>query len=300
MQMVYVNKGGDDGTGDGTEAKPYLTISAAMASIGDAATGKRYSILVGPGDYSNAVALKPWVWVQAEGASQNVRISGALTMDAGWGVAGALRGGLKGISFTTAQGFDLSAVSAPNPLVSIDSCVFEDALALTGNGLGTNNSGFDCYGCTFFGQVTQDAGRVRHFDCVAWGGLVINGSVVAGHTNTTRAEVYDGYSSGVNVVSDFSGSGQDAQVLLLGMGSDGNLTVNGDGGFLTITSEAFSTVTATGGASYDNQVALLTKTRSIGYVDDYSYFIAPAPQNVRDAINRAFALLNTLNGGQIP
>src|SRR5271167_2999950 len=43
-QIVYVNKGGSDLTGDGSFEKPFLTLPVAMASITDADKPKRYQI----------------------------------------------------------------------------------------------------------------------------------------------------------------------------------------------------------------------------------------------------------------
>ena len=51
-QIVYVNKAGNDATADGTECDPFLTVTAAMASIIDASPAKRYAISIGPVTYT--------------------------------------------------------------------------------------------------------------------------------------------------------------------------------------------------------------------------------------------------------
>src|SRR5262245_1979430 len=59
-RVVNVSKAGNDATADGSECRPFLTITAAMASITDATSPfpdpgnatKRYAILIGPGQYS--------------------------------------------------------------------------------------------------------------------------------------------------------------------------------------------------------------------------------------------------------
>lgn len=51
-QIVYVNKAGNDATADGSECEPFLTVTAAMASITDATPAKRYAISIGPGSYA--------------------------------------------------------------------------------------------------------------------------------------------------------------------------------------------------------------------------------------------------------
>lgn len=58
-RIIYVNKAGDDATADGSECLPFLTVTAAMASITDAVSPfpdpnnltKRYAISIGPGQY---------------------------------------------------------------------------------------------------------------------------------------------------------------------------------------------------------------------------------------------------------
>jgi hypothetical protein len=61
---VYVSKGGNDTTATGTVAAPFLTITAALNSITDASTTKRYQIIIGTGRFDEAqVVLKPWVWL---------------------------------------------------------------------------------------------------------------------------------------------------------------------------------------------------------------------------------------------
>lgn len=47
-QIVYVNKGGNDLTADGSLTRPFLTIQAAINFITGASRAKRYNILVGP------------------------------------------------------------------------------------------------------------------------------------------------------------------------------------------------------------------------------------------------------------
>jgi hypothetical protein len=55
-QIVYVNKAGNDATADGSECDPFLTVTAAMASITDASPTKRYAISIGPGNYRNWIS----------------------------------------------------------------------------------------------------------------------------------------------------------------------------------------------------------------------------------------------------
>lgn len=63
-QSVYVNSGGSDTVGDGSNTNPYATVGKAMASITDASLSKTYSIEIGAGRYTEvSLALKPWVFM---------------------------------------------------------------------------------------------------------------------------------------------------------------------------------------------------------------------------------------------
>jgi Collagen triple helix repeat (20 copies) len=74
-RIVYVNKAGNDATADGSECAPFLTVTAAMASITDAISPfpdpnnltKRYAISIGPGAY-----IEPLIHLKA-----NVQLVGA-------------------------------------------------------------------------------------------------------------------------------------------------------------------------------------------------------------------------------
>ncbi|MFL0403071.1 exosporium leader peptide-containing protein [Bacillus nitratireducens] len=77
-QIVYVNKAGNDVTADGSECAPFLTVTAAMASITDAIAPfpdtlnitKRYAIKIGPGTY-----IEPLIHLKA-----NIQLIGTSTL----------------------------------------------------------------------------------------------------------------------------------------------------------------------------------------------------------------------------
>lgn len=99
---VYVSKGGNDASGDGSIYRPYLTISKALTSITDASTTKRYQIIVGTGRFDESdIVLKPWIWLigaqrtatRITSASTNITLSTAFT-------SGNYRFGLKDLLFS--------------------------------------------------------------------------------------------------------------------------------------------------------------------------------------------------------
>lgn len=63
--IIYVAANGNDGTGDGSIAKPYLTPAYALSLITDSSDSNRYTISVGPGAYSidNPLVLKEGVYI---------------------------------------------------------------------------------------------------------------------------------------------------------------------------------------------------------------------------------------------
>jgi hypothetical protein len=78
-EVRYVSKGGNDATGNGSFAKPYLTIAAAVASIADAAAAKPYEVLCAPGVYTDPFTLKPYVFVVGSGKGTAEYASSPLT-----------------------------------------------------------------------------------------------------------------------------------------------------------------------------------------------------------------------------
>ena len=80
MQQVFVDKGGNDATGDGSQAKPFLTIQRALTSITDATTAKRYAVIVGPGTYADPFNVKPWVAI--EGSNSGSVFAGVTEINA--------------------------------------------------------------------------------------------------------------------------------------------------------------------------------------------------------------------------
>lgn len=68
-QRVYVDKTGNDSTGDGTFNKPYLTVQAAVNSITDATDTKRYIIYIGAGFFNETVTLTNSISLHGVGLS---------------------------------------------------------------------------------------------------------------------------------------------------------------------------------------------------------------------------------------
>lgn len=85
QQVVTVAKSGGD----------YTTITAALAAITDAASNKRYVILVAPGEYSEAITMKQYVDIVGLGREHCVLTSSTIT------VISANDSKIKGFEITT-------------------------------------------------------------------------------------------------------------------------------------------------------------------------------------------------------
>jgi hypothetical protein len=174
-QLVYVSKGGSDITGNGTEAAPFLTIAKAYASILDAAVGKRYAILVGPGEYAASFNFKPWIalcsWVTSfgsNGADPNgesvVEIqapANSIHFDAAWGVAFGVAW-FEGLAFTFPQTFNQADVAGCRPQLNFGGCLF-------------NGSGGAGPALTFIGPGTAGVDNVTIDTSFAYGAISCTG-----------------------------------------------------------------------------------------------------------------------------
>jgi hypothetical protein len=86
-QVIYVSKGGNDTTADGSITKPFLTIGAAMTYINatfpqGSNSGAQIVIMLAPGNYVENVTINRFltqIWGY-EGKSKATRISGTVTV----------------------------------------------------------------------------------------------------------------------------------------------------------------------------------------------------------------------------
>ena len=76
LWSVYVNTGGDDGTGDGSFGNPYKTVKYALSTISGSNITNKYGLFIAPGVYveDNPIAGKPYVNIVAVGDTSSCRI----------------------------------------------------------------------------------------------------------------------------------------------------------------------------------------------------------------------------------
>jgi hypothetical protein len=225
-QIVYVNKGGNDGTGDGSFSQPFLTIQAAMTAITDATLTKRYVLDLGPGTYSDPFALKPWFAIVGH-SNLPTRISGVITFSADWTPAGDHRSSFQNITFpTVAQVFDFNTVASNEGKLLFQNCVFN--LAPTFSAFSAINQ-VSHNGCMFFAGFTQIGINHTLSNCFMQnGGLMSLTSVNDGRNLPTILTGFGGGSDGgLTAVWTLSGGANQIQISLRAFAIQGHVTLDG-------------------------------------------------------------------------
>ena len=153
---MWVTQDGSDATGDGSVSAPFASVGAAMTAITTASPSNRWVIRLGPGNYTEAgpIALKANVFlVGHQRRSTRVTSTGGWTLDASFAPAGDHRSGASGLTMIGACTFDFNAVSSNEGKLYFDSCIFGDAVSLTGFGTSQINQG-EMRDCDLFGDLT--------------------------------------------------------------------------------------------------------------------------------------------------
>jgi hypothetical protein len=216
-RIVYVNKAGDDAIADGSECFPFLTVTAAMASIADAIAPfpdpnnvtKRYAISIGPGQY-----IEPLIHLKAN--VQLVGTSALLTRlqipfdinDPSWFDLN--------FSQDPRSGFvDLALLSGPLDFN------FQSANSVSGKLFFV---GVNITPSPTFTALSTSVNQVNIRDSLLSNGYTQNGINMA---------MFSSWVSGGNIVIN-SQSTTDTQVNLVGGGINGNIIINVQSGHIPI------------------------------------------------------------------
>lgn len=172
-QVKHVSKNGVDATADGSEEKPYLTISAAMAAITDASPTKRYVVRVAAGSYTEAsLALKANVFVIGE-SKESVRITGAVSLDASFSGSGDNRSGFSMITLLSAADFNWATVTSAAGKLYMNEVVFGSTVNMYGHNNAIAQAQFDS--CVIFGALTISGINVGVFtNNICYGNITLN------------------------------------------------------------------------------------------------------------------------------
>lgn len=101
--VKYVSLQGSDATGTGSLAQPFLTVQAAITSIGGAATAAvPFLVFVEPGTFATAFVLTPFIFVQGSGIGRTfLAPTAAQALGAGFAGAGTKLSGIIDATITT-------------------------------------------------------------------------------------------------------------------------------------------------------------------------------------------------------
>jgi hypothetical protein len=152
--VVYVEKGGNDATANGSLARPFSTIMGALNSITDASVTKRYVVKVAPGAYSETnLKLKAGIFIVGE-SRDTVRItsSSTITLDSSFSGSGDHRSGFQQCIVISACDFDWSTVTSAAGKLFFNEVSFSSTVRLYGHNNASAQAQFNS--CTFFGKLT--------------------------------------------------------------------------------------------------------------------------------------------------
>lgn len=300
-QIVYVNKGGNDVTGDGTECNPFLTVTRAMAFIVDASPTKRYAISIGPGTFT-----EPLIHLKA-----NVQLIGTSTLltrlaipfdinDPSWN--GNLnvdnRSGFVDLSLLTAPldfNFTTNAITPSTGRLFFVSINFTPTPVFTGNS--TFLSQINIRDSQLFGGYTQNGANVTMFASYVGGvplplpqPVITINSIVP---YDTQVHLIGGGTDGDVVVNVANGTVPIDPFDLLSFAIKGSLIVNGVAGVSTrirATVDSIpirSRVTLIGNSAIEK----LDDAAGLGYTpaNPADWSLGPVPTTVQEALDRIAA-----------
>ncbi len=173
-QSMYVAADGNDTTGDGSLAKPFATVSGAMAAITDAAPSKRYAVHVAPGNYTepSGLALKANVFVI--GADMRlVRITGAVSMDSSFSGSADNRSGFTNVTLISAVNLNWQTVTSAAGKIYCRNVLFNSTVNLYGHNNAIAQAAFDQ--CLMFGAMTVSGINIGTYtDNVHYSSIALN------------------------------------------------------------------------------------------------------------------------------
>ncbi|MGG0476327.1 exosporium leader peptide [Priestia aryabhattai] len=208
-QIVYVNKAGNDAIADGSECFPFLTVTAAMASIIDASPSKRYAISIGPGSYT-----EPLIHLKA-----NVQLVGTSTLltrlsipfdinDPSWFETGFQNDNRSGF-------VDLTLLSGPLDFNFVTASSFSGKLFFVSVNMTP---------APIFTALTTSVNQVNIRDSMLSTGYIQNG---------INMFMFSSFVSSGNIIIN-SQLTTDTQVNLVGGGINGNIIINVQSGHIPI------------------------------------------------------------------
>jgi hypothetical protein len=279
-QTVYVNKGGNDITGDGTINNPYATILKAMTTILDASPTKRYAIIVGPGNYGENLSLKANVMIIGEDrVVVRIGTSGSFINinDPTWSVIGDNRSGFDNVTLIASTlTFDFTAQS------SVQGKLYFYSINCNNTPLFTAYNDINqvfIQNCVLFAGYTQTG-----INMLLANTSFINGGLITVNSSTltnTSVQAAGGSTDGSLTATYTSGTAID--ISLLGFTILGTLSAAGSCNVIAAANSIPIVTNLTGGAS----LAFINNAHALGYTPANSTnWHLPVPTTVQEALDQ--------------
>jgi hypothetical protein len=275
-EIVYVNKGGNDATADGTIARPFLTLTAALASITDASGAKPYSVQTGPGTYSDNLVLKDGVVITGVDPIAGPLLSGTFSIPADFAPNGTF--GFAFVVVLNDQVYDFGAI-AGLPVASFYSVDHLGNATFQGGSAGSQ---------IFATETTF----LQNFSLSDEVNVVTELCNFAGNVTTTSPNFAGTWQSTTDAfqgnISETATAGFSFAMSLTVSQTKGSLTINGVDALFSATAGGVPTVvTLLGGAPVPQ---LLSAANGLGYIPaSLPNWSGVAPTSTANALDRIAA-----------
>ena len=234
---IYVTKGGSDTTGNGSLTNPYRTVTKAMTAVGSPTINDSTVINVGPGHFTEAGALtiKPWVFIVGTGWRSTRITPTSFSLDnASWAGGGDKRAGATNVTLNAATTIDFQSTTSTDGKWYSEAVVYNSTLTITA---GYPINQFIIFGGWVWGNLTLNGNQGIFNSVYMTGTVTVNQPPVAGIVNH-----YASFNQ-CTIQGNFTLNANNATlgnmpVNLISTPLNANLTINGNRGSLTATSDS--------------------------------------------------------------
>jgi len=284
LQQVYVNAGGSDTTGNGSQGNPYATISKALTMIVDATPFKRYSIMVGPGNYTDNFSLKANVGITGQ-FQLITRIGGQINInDPSWNDPAGNndnRSGFTNVALTgSSLTFDFTAQASGAGKLYFQNTSFNVGPTFTAY---SDINQVRLTSCYSFAGYTLTGCNSQMFQCYNQGGVI---SMVSSPNCSTLLEAQDGVNEGTLSISYTAANIYTVSCTLIGMVQRGAIAVSGASASLSATSDSISIASGLPTVTSGGTFTMLSDVKGIAYTPaTASNWGATVPTTLQQAID---------------
>ncbi len=238
-KIIYVNKGGND-SNNGSILAPFLTITAAMASVIPA--NGPYEIQVGPGQYSDNFSIKPSVIIVG---SELTILTGVIDLnDPSWSPGGGVAG-FSQLTISSGMTVDFTTQSIMNSVFIFDAISIGDLNII---GFDDSNSLY-MRGGVFLGVFNQTGQTVYALAASFLNTSTI--SVTSSSTCSANLVLSGGGGTTSSLTVSNTGSSFNVKVILISFAVVGTITASGNVCNVSYTSGTLplTGITLSGGAT---------------------------------------------------